>query len=1011
MENNKICIRCHAYIPEDSLYCPSCGKYLLEGEPRLENIAKDLLAVGEKKFITVIFVLIESKKQKAHTKEEFEERKKILLDITEITKSYGGWMDKWIGMKGAMIIFGIPRITRLDPQLACKLALEIKEYLDKNKDIIYKIGINSGWVYFGKVGSSNYLHKTVIGDAVNIAYRLAEIANSEIIISEETNLLVEENFFTVKKKKIFLKGHEEILSIYELKGIREERKKIKFRIPFVGREEEIELLNSHAELAKKRKGSVLFIKGPAGIGKTTLKNYWLKMYKEKDKFFIFEGEPLFEIHDIPCGIILRAIKNFLENPGNTEALKNFEEYQEIKDILMEREKIPVQSSYIEILKMALRKFLERVVEIKPVLFIIDSLEKGDELTLTVLEYLLITLESKVFFLLFGRENLFPIELAFIKEKNLRPFNFEEIEKILNAFFKEKTEIEFVRKFHKLTEGIPLYVTEFLKIMAKRGNKTLDIPSSLIGTILEFYDILSPEEKGVLEKISILIEWDREGPLKEFFDENEKKIIENFVEEEILEKDGNVYKFLNPLVRNVIYNSILKRKKIETHIKVVEILDHRVDIKQLSPYLFYHSYNGEMWGKAMEFALISGKERLLAGAFKEAIDYFNRAQECFEKIREGDVLKLVEIFEYRAEAKKSLGLIDEAIKDLHRSIVIVEGIKNNKLFSLKQKLAQLYIDKKEIQSSKKMLMELLESKEKMDKETLLSSYLSLGEVYYHMGQYHLSLGEYHKAYNVLKEMDNKKIYNIALELSKLHTEIGNFEMAKEYSEMAEDDVKKYKDILSEFKIKENKFELYSRIGVFQKILKEIEETLHVAKFIDNKYHHFILLSYKALITAYLKNITLSKKYISEALKLSKDLLHVSTGLINIARAIYLIEEIEYLKSFLKTLYKNQEIFTKPQIVEINLLLAKISESEPEKFAQKAFELSKSLTSPYLHLRIFSTFLEIYNKRRDKDKTIYYYRKANYIFKELANKFKDDNLKKVFLLHPDFEPLRTVSFFTL
>ncbi|MEO0276280.1 MAG: adenylate/guanylate cyclase domain-containing protein, partial [candidate division WOR-3 bacterium] len=829
MEDRKVCLKCFAYIPGDALYCPSCGVNLFP-----EKEKKGAKVEGEKKFITCLFVLIEKPQYERFDKNKFKERIEVLYEVDKISREFGGWIDKWLGLNGLMIIFGIPRAKSMDAEIACKLALEIEKYL-KEKRLNYKIGINSGWVYLGQVGPDKYLHKTVIGDTINIAYRLAEISNSEIIISEDTNLLIEERFHTIKKKKMFLKGKEDIISIYELKDLREKPKEMHFRIPFIGREEELRTLNLYKELAKKRKGNVLFIKGPGGIGKTTLKNYWLKIFEEKQDFFIFEGEPLFETYGSPGGVIQKAIIKFIEKEKN---IQNIKEYEEIKEILfngeIKREFEPF--SYIEILKLKLRKFLESLLEIKPIIFIVDSCEKIDEITKIILEYLLITLNHKIFFLLLGRENPFERELIFIKERELLPFNYKEINEILRRFLKEDLSTDFVRKFMEITESIPLYVTEFLKIIARKKSKSFEIPGNLISAILEFYDILTKEEKEVLEKMSILIEWNEKGELKDFFNEEEKNIIKNFVEEEIFEKEGNAYKFINPLIRNVIYNAVLKKKKLKIHSDIVNILDSKIDVNKLSSYLFYHSFNGELWEKAFEFALLSGKDRFTQGAFKESIEYLNKAEECFQKMKEKNFVKLSEVFEYKAEAKKNLGLIEEAIKDFHKSIVMAEGADEVKLFSLKQKLAESYLEKNEIEPCKKIITEILNVKDKIKDEIIFSTHLTLGKLYFNLGKYHLSLAEYNKAYNIMKKLNEKRIYKIALTLSELHKEVGNFEMAEEYINIAEENVKEYKDILYEFKIMENKFDLYIKTGNFIKIKEEVNKIIGMAKFIENNYYY-------------------------------------------------------------------------------------------------------------------------------------------------------------------------------
>jgi class 3 adenylate cyclase/tetratricopeptide (TPR) repeat protein len=987
MEDSKVCFRCFAYIPKDSIYCPSCGINLNKEELEI----KEIKTKGERKYVTIMFILIERPLIEKLDEKVFKERIETLSEINRLAKEFGGWIDKWIGLNGAMIIFGIPRTKRMDAEIACELALKIEDYL-KNKNLKYKIGINSGWVYFGEIGSDIYTYKTVIGDTVNMAYRLAEIADSEIIISEETNSLVEERFFTTKKKKVFLKGKREIISLYELKELREKPKEMRFRIPFIGREEELEILNSYKELLKQKKGNVLFIKGPPGIGKTTLKNYWLKMFKEKNDFYIFEVEPIFEIHGNPIQTIQRSLETFFER----EYFFDHEIREEIEPY-----------SYIELLKFKLRTFLESLLEIKPVIFIVDSIEKIDEFTKTLIEYLLITLNNKIFFLLLGRENLLPYEFTFIKERNLLPFNFEEIKTILKSFFKEEINDDFVKKILEITEGIPLYVTEFLKVISRKGTKTIEIPGTLIGSILEFYDILNKEEKEVLKKMSVLIEWDENGDLKDFFNENEKKIINDLVEEEIFEKVGSRYKFINPLIRNVIYDAILKKEKIEMHSKIIEKIINKIDLKKFSSYLFYHAYNAELWEKAFEFALLSGKERILQGSFKEAIDYFNKSEECFQKLKEKDFIRLSEVFEYRAEAKRSLGLLEEAIKDIHKSIVILEGTKDNKIFLLKQKLSELYLEKNELEPCKKLTLEILNEKGKISDDIIASSHLVMGNFYFILGQYTLSLLEYNKAYGIMRNLENKKLYKIALMLSELHKEIGNFEFSMEYLKISDEILKTKKDILWEFRLMKNKFDLYLKIGNFKEMFKEIDEIIAKAKFLENNYYYFVFLTLKALLLSYLKDKELAKKIISEALTISSNFKNDYKSLFNLAKAMYLIEEKSYFLNFLRELYKFKEKFHPSLLIDLELLFAKISDKDAEKHIEKAFEISKKITSPYIHLLVFCAFVDVYSKKGDKEKVYQYLRRANFLLKELSEKFKNQNLKKLFLSHPDFETINTLS----
>ena len=121
--------------------------------------------------------------------------------MTDIIFTHDGTLDKYIG-DGLMAVFGAPMEKKDDPERAILAALEMRselasmmEGVETPKRFTIRIGINTGRVVGGNIGSPRRMDYTVIGDPVNVASRLESIAQpNQILIGEETYRLVKDRF-------------------------------------------------------------------------------------------------------------------------------------------------------------------------------------------------------------------------------------------------------------------------------------------------------------------------------------------------------------------------------------------------------------------------------------------------------------------------------------------------------------------------------------------------------------------------------------------------------------------------------------------------------------------------------------------------------------------------------------------------------------------------------------------------------------------------------------------------
>jgi len=155
-----------------------------------------------------------------------------LTVMTDVVFKYGGTLDKYMG-DAIMAIYGAPLDQEDHPFRACHSALEM---MDKLKDLNERwlregktpldigIGINTGMMMVGNMGSVQRFDYTVMGDAVNLGSRL-EGANknykTHILISEFTYERVKEEFVCLEVDSVQVKGKTQPVKIYQLLGCEE----------------------------------------------------------------------------------------------------------------------------------------------------------------------------------------------------------------------------------------------------------------------------------------------------------------------------------------------------------------------------------------------------------------------------------------------------------------------------------------------------------------------------------------------------------------------------------------------------------------------------------------------------------------------------------------------------------------------------------------------------------------------------------------------------------------------
>ncbi len=143
--------------------------------------------------------------------------------MTRAIFSFKGSVNKYIG-DAIMAIFGAPLASGNHSELAVRAALRMQEEVAAIQDTVppdrrfrVRIGVNSGRVVVGNIGSTQRMEFTVLGDPVNVAQRLESICEpGKVYVGEETYLKTRDLFRYRDLGELTLKGKQQQIRVYEV---------------------------------------------------------------------------------------------------------------------------------------------------------------------------------------------------------------------------------------------------------------------------------------------------------------------------------------------------------------------------------------------------------------------------------------------------------------------------------------------------------------------------------------------------------------------------------------------------------------------------------------------------------------------------------------------------------------------------------------------------------------------------------------------------------------------------
>ncbi|MBI3163888.1 MAG: AAA family ATPase [Chloroflexi bacterium] len=300
------CSNCNSTLPETARFCMQCGQPVTVAPTPKEDdrltrltaavpapLAEKMRAAklsGERKVVTALFADVVGSTAMAEQMdaEDWTEMMNGAFDrVSPIIYRYEGTIARLLG-DAVLAFYGAPVAHEDDPSRAIRAAIDILEVIREyavtvrskyGMDFAMRIGINTGSVVVGDVGSDLKYEYTAMGDAINLAARLQSAARpGSALISQHTHRFAAPLFDFNDLGQIEVKGKSEPIQIYEVVGAKAEPGKLRglagLTSPMVGRDSEHNALIALSDKLNGNTGGMALIVGEAGLGKTRLMNEW-----------------------------------------------------------------------------------------------------------------------------------------------------------------------------------------------------------------------------------------------------------------------------------------------------------------------------------------------------------------------------------------------------------------------------------------------------------------------------------------------------------------------------------------------------------------------------------------------------------------------------------------------------------------------------------------------------------------------------------------------------------------
>ena len=635
---------------------------------------------------------------------------------------YGGEVDKFLG-DAVMATFGAPTAHADDPRRAVLAALEMQEALRRwnvqlrkqiGRELAMRIGINTGVVLAGPIGSTRKRAYTVMGDAVNVASRLEHAAPvGSVLIGEATRAHLGEAFRLRLRRSVRIRGKDAPVKSYVVLGQATRQRRGQVLERFLGREVELAQLKLGLEPLRAGRRAVVAIQGGMGVGKSALTRAVRQRLSASNRSWLNVACPPYG-QDLPYTTLaglLRGLLQRLQRASEADALEQVLARSAeldgldaglaadvVRDLLAQSKGGQDRTSALPaqlrkgLLARATKVLLHTVAARRPLVITMDDCHWLDSASAAIIEEAISDLDQvPLAWILLHRPGWTPPSTWPVQvQLTLEPLSAKASEELARSLLGVGAGAPTVKFVVDRAEGNPLYLVELCSAMADQG--TLQDGQAITGApepryltqqlgslILSRIDALDERARRVVHIAAVLGHAFPATLLRTVLGAGDWGAVLGRLEEHgILVRDSRArgdgrgatwtWHFRHPLVQETVYASLLSATRRSLHRTAGDALESMTDatVADRLALLALHFGRSDDRDRAIHYLCAAGARARILYLNREAIHYYEDALGRLEN-SDADQPRRAEILAALGAAHEVLAEYDAALNNLQAAI--------------------------------------------------------------------------------------------------------------------------------------------------------------------------------------------------------------------------------------------------------------------------------------------------------------------------------------------------------